>query len=263
MRKLLILANVTIQTYVAYRVNFVLWRFRSLISLTALYFLWSQAVVNNPQVASYSREQIFSYIFLANFLNAVVLSSRVDQLAGDILNGSIINQLLKPLSIFTTLGVREIVDKLTNVIFSALEIVIFIALVRPTLFMQTDPLALLWFAVFAVMALLISFYISFSLSMIAFWTTEIWAPRFIFLVLISVLAGTLFPLDIFPTAVYQLMLLTPFPYLVYVPAHIFVAGYTPMVWQFLLIGGIWLGATALLSHALWKRGLREFTFLGR
>lgn len=263
MRKYLLLAWVVLNTYIVYRTNFVMWRVRSVLTLLMLYFLWSQAAVGRAEIAGYSPAQIYAYIFLANFLNATVLSSRVDQLAGDILNGTIINQLLKPFSIFSLIGTREAVDKAVNILFSLAETALFIMIFQPPLTLRTDLATILTFTGFLSLALLLSFYISFSLSMLAFWTAEVWAPRFIFLVLISLLAGTMFPLDLFPEWIYTLMLLTPFPYLVYVPAKILVGGLTPEIVGFAIFGIGWLGLAGAVAHASWNKGLREFSFFGR
>lgn len=263
MRKFLLLASTTLSSYLVYRLNFVLWRVRTMFSLLLLYFLWSQALIANPNIAGYTTPMIFSYIFLANFLNAVVLSSKTDQIAGDIRNGAIINQLLKPLNYFYIVGTREVVDKIMNIAFSIVEILLFAFIFRPPFFFQQDPLSLLVFIAFILLALLISFYISFGLSIIAFWTSEIWAPRFIFMIFFSLVAGTLFPLDIFPKQIYEFLIYTPFPYLVYVPAKIFVHGVNAETIKFAIIGIVWLVGIIIITTSMWKKGLREFAFFGR
>jgi ABC-2 type transport system permease protein len=232
-------------------------------SLLLLYFLWSQALIGNPNVAGYTAPMIFTYIFLANFLNAVVLSSRTDQVAGDIRNGAIINQLLKPLNYFYIVGTREVVDKIMNIAFSICEIIIFAAIFRPTFYIPHDLLNIFVFLGFVILALLISFYISLGLSLIAFWTSEIWAPRFIFMIFFSLVAGTLFPLDIFPKQLYDFLLLTPFPYLVFVPAKILILGVTPETTKFAVTGLVWLFIVFSITTIMWRKGLREFAFFGR
>lgn len=263
MKKYLVYFGVRVQENLAYRLNFILWRVRNVFTLLFLYFLWVNVLKVNTSIQGYTEPLIFTYLFLANFLNAVVLSTKTDQVAGDILNGNIINQLLKPVSFFGIVGTRELVDKLINIVFSIVEVSVFLIIFHPPLFLQTDPMALLVFLFFVILALLISFFISFALSMIAFWTTEIWAPRFIFMVLISMIAGTIFPLDILPPVLYNLFLLTPFPYLVYVPAKIFLFGVTAQTVQFALVGMMWLCISYVCSVLLWKRGIKSFSFFGR
>ncbi len=253
----------TVNTYIAYRLNFILWRVRTMFSLLLLYFLWTQALLASPEIAGYTKPMIFTYIFLANFLNAVILSSRTDQIAGEIRNGDIINFILKPSSYFFRVGSREVVDKILNTLFSIAEIFLFTLIFKPEFVLPSDVLHIAVFLGFIVLATLISFYISTSLSLIAFWTSEIWAPRFIFMIFFSIVAGTLFPLDIYPEPLYNALLFTPFPYLVYVPAVVFIKGLTSETYYFAAGGVFWLITTWGLVTYMWRKGLREFAFFGR
>lgn len=263
MRTFLLLAYATLNTYLVYRLNFVLWRVRTMFSLLLLYFLWTQAFIGHATVAGYTEPMILTYIFLANFLNAVILSSRTDQIAGDIRSGAIINQLLKPYNYFSLVGTRELVDKVMNIAFSILEIIIFVVIFHPNFYIPTDSIGILVGLGFIIVALLISFFISFGLSVIAFWTSEIWAPRFIFMIFFSLVAGTLFPLDIFPKQIYNVLIFTPFPYLVYVPAKTIIHGVTGETIQFAIIALSWLAVVFSITMYTWRKGLREFAFFGR
>jgi ABC-2 type transport system permease protein len=263
MRKYATIFRVKLDEYFAYRLNFVMWRLRTVLGFLLLYFVWANVAVGNREIAGYSTEEIFTYIFFANIVNAVVLSSVTSSISGEILNGDIINYLLKPMGFFRYILVREAVDKTMNVAFSILEFGIFYLIFRPPISFQTDPLNLIAFAAMLLVAMAISFFVSLSLSFIAFWSTEIWAPRFIFFVLISLLAGTVFPLDILPEPLYQAFLLTPFPYFVYAPTKMFVTGITPATLAMLGTGCLWVLGTGFLAISLWRKGIREFSFFGR
>lgn len=263
MKKYLILVRTKIDEYLAYRINFIFWRIRNVFNLILIYFLWLNVYQNTSIVSGYTEAGIFTYIFIANILNAVVLSGKTDQVAGDILSGAIINQLLKPYSFFGMVLTREVADKIMNIAFSLVEISLFLLILRPEIILQTNPEGWIFLIVFTLLALALSFLISLSLSFIAFWSTEIWAPRFIFMILISLAAGTLFPLDILPEPLYNAFMLTPFPYLVYVPAQAYLLGYTSQTVQFLGIGFIWTALFYGVCVLLWKKGMREFSFFGR
>jgi ABC-type uncharacterized transport system permease subunit len=88
MKKYLVYFGVRVQENLAYRLNFVLWRVRNIFGLLFLYFLWVNVLQVNTHIKGYTAPFIFMYLFLANFLNAVVLSTKTDQVAGDILNGN-------------------------------------------------------------------------------------------------------------------------------------------------------------------------------
>lgn len=249
--------------YFTYRLSFVLWRVRNVLSFIIIFFLWNSIYAQKAIVFSYSAEKMLTYILLVNLLNAIVLSTRTTDIASEIVSGDIINYLTKPISFLSTITTRELADKTINTAFAILEVTLLIYFLQPHILIQTE------IAVYAValLALVIgainAFFISFSLSLVAFWTSETWAPRFIYFILISLLAGTAFPLDILPPTLYTALLLTPFPYLVYLPSVIYLNGLTQQTIFLFMIGTIWAVGIYLFTKFLWNKGMREFSFYGR
>lgn len=263
MYKYLTIARVYLAEYLVYRLSFVLWRFRVVLSLLLTYFLWTSVYSARLKVFGYSETQILTYILLIYIIGDLVYSSRIADLSSQIRNGGIINYLLKPFSFFGTMFTREGVDKGLNLAFSFLEVGILVFLLKPSLFLQTDLFTWLLVLVAIGTGMVISFFISFAIALIAFWSTEVWAPRFVFNILITVLAGSYFPLDILPHPFYTVLLLTPFPYFAYLPAKIYLEGASLNVLLLTGVGIIWAGLSYLFAKSLWRRGIREFSFFGR
>lgn len=261
--KYLVLIRTKLDEYIAYRLNFIFWRVRNIFNLLLLFFLWQNIYQSSVSIPGYTEPAIFTYIFVANIMNALILSSKTDQVGGDILNGNIINQLLKPIHFFKYIGTRELADKIMNLVFSILEVSLFLIIFQPPFLIQMD--STVWAAVllFTGIALALSFLISFSLALIAFWSTEIWAPRFIFMVIISLVSGTLFPLTLLPEALYAAAMLTPFPYLVYVPTQTYLFGWTADSTSYLIVSLVWVAIFSWIARTLWQKGMREFSFFGR
>lgn len=263
MAAFIILLQKKIDEYFVYRLNFILWRVRNIFNLLLLFFLWNTIYTNDVEIAGYTKDMIFTYILIANFVYAVVVSSRTDQFGGDILNGNIINFLLKPTSIFSYIGSREVADKVLNTLFAIGEILLFVLIFQPPFIFQSNILALGSFIVFMLLGICISFLLGFSMALFAFWSTEIWAPRFIFFVVISLVAGTLFPLDILPDVWQAWLMVTPFPYLVYAPAKAYVFGLTPEMTYHFGIAILWCIGLYYIAVWQWQTGLKQFSFFGR
>jgi ABC-2 type transport system permease protein len=261
--KYLVLIKTKLDEYIAYRLNFIFWRVRNIFHLLLLFFLWQNIYKGSVSIPGYTEAAIFTYIFVANSMSALVLSSKTDQVGGDILNGNIINQLLKPINFFSYVGTREIADKIMNLVFSLIEVTLFLVVFRPPFLLQTDITAWITLIPFLCIALALSFLISFSLALIAFWSTEIWAPRFIFMVIISLVSGTLFPLTLLPDPIYATAMLTPFPYLIYVPTQIYLFGWTADTFNYLMVSLVWIGIFSIIARTLWHKGMKEFSFFGR
>jgi len=200
---------------------------------------------------------------LINILSSLVLGTRTTDVANDILTGDIANYFLKPMSFFKFLISKEVADKFVNFTFSVLEILLLLFVFKPHIYIQTNPLPYLLFFISIFIGLVLSFCISVSLSFIAFWSTDTWAPRFIFFTLVSMLAGTFFPLDILPKSIYNLLLLTPFPYLLFLPSKIFTHGFSFDILIPLVISIIWTVILINLTKIIWKNGIKNYSAYGR
>lgn len=263
MKKYIKIFQVSALQYFVYRLSFVLWRVRNVLGLIFLYFLWTSFFAHQSVIFSYTAGELITYILLINILTAVVLGTRTADIANEILNGNIVNYLLRPFSFFKFTITKEITDKLINLIFSIGEIILLIIVFRPDIFIQTNPATYILFLMTTTIAVIISFFISLILSFLAFWSAEIWAPRFIYLVLISLIAGTFFPLDVLPSSLYNILLLTPFPYLVYFPTKIYIHGFSVTQIIPLVVSILWALILYKLTLRVWENGIKNYSAYGR
>lgn len=263
MRKYLEVFRTTLGQYFAYRLNFILWRFRMVLNLFIIYFLWQSVFEGRGNLFGYSKTQMLTYILLSSLISNFVLGTRTVDIAGEILSGDIINYLLKPISFFKYYLARDLTDKILNVSFAIIEIFLIIILFKPLVYFQNNISVYLPFIVFIFFGTLISFFISIGLSFVGFWTNEVWAPRFIYFILIVFLSGTYFPLDILPKPIYYFLLLTPFPYFYYLPTKIYLQGINQNLVFEIIICFVWVYLSYNLARFLWHKGLKSYSFFGR
>ncbi len=260
MRKFIQIAATTSKEYLAYRLNFILWRLRRLLSLLVIFFLWFSIFEKQSQFGLYSKEILLSYILYSNFVSDLTLSSRVAEIAELLNSGGIINILLKPVSLFFYYFTRDIADKSINAGFAVCEILLVIILFKPPIiFPQHIPL----FLPFLFMGIGIAFFINMILSFVGFWTTEVWAPRFLFYMLVSFLAGTYFPLDLLPKGAYTILMLTPFPYIFYIPTKILIGQIASIPAWHIAVSVGWVFVLFKTATIIWKNGNKNFSFWGR
>jgi len=260
MKKYLTIFTTTIKEYFAYRLNFVLWRLRMFISLIVIFFFWLAVMQNNANFAGYSQTMLLTYILYSSLIADFVLGTRTSDVAGEINNGNIINNLLKPVSFFRLYLIKDFADKSINVIFSLIEVLLVILLAKTYLII---PQNILLFSIFFINGIFISFYINLLLSFIGFWTTESWAPRFVFLTVVYFLSGSYFPLDMLPKTIYQLILLTPIPYLFFLPTKVIIGRVDSFVIYELIGSLFWVLACRFFAHYIWNKGNKSFSFWGR
>lgn len=263
MKKYLMIVYVGIMQMFSYRLSFILWRFRNIFNLLFVYFLWTSVFINRPSAFNYTQNQLVSYILLINLLSSLVLATRTIDVGADILSGDIMNYLLKPFSFFKLIISRDVGDKLVNGIFSIAEIMMLLFIFKPHVFIQTDLASYVLFFISLVIGIIIAFFISLNLSFFAFWVNEIWAPRYIYSIVLWFLAGSFFPLDILPKFIYAILLLTPFPYLIFLPSKIFLNGFSPTILIPMGLSLIWCFILFFITKKVWNLGIKNYSAYGR
>jgi len=263
MYKYLYVSKNSFAEYMAYRLNFILWRLRVVISILITYFLWLAIYQGRQIIFNYDKQAMFTYIVLLTFLQGIVFSTQTFRVAEEINNGTLSNYLLRPVNFIAYNLFRDISDKLINTFFSIIEIALILFILRPDFFWQTDPGRLILFMAAIIVSTILYFFINLTLSFIGFWSREVWAPRFIFFIIVTFLAGTYFPLDIFPVAIYKILELLPFTYLIFFPLKIYLGHLAfPNILIGFFISFFWLIALYYLTKIVWHKGLRAYTAEG-
>jgi len=262
--KYLHLIKLYFQEYFVYRLNFVLWRFRSFVLFISLFFFWLAVYGNQEEILGYQKTQMVTYLIIVTFLRSFVLSSRTADIAGKIRSGELTKIMVLPVRMINYWAGRDLVDKLLNLFFTTLEISLILIIFKFPFEFPQNPINYLYFSLMVILAILLFFFFSFFLSVTAFWTEELWATRWLFgVVFLNFLAGSTFPIDILPTWFTKLASLTPFPYLVYYPAKIWLEQLEGVeILRVMGIGAFWLVIFFLLSRFLWRKGARNYGAFG-
>ena len=264
MKKYFLIAKNMIDETISFRLNFVMWRLRVILQILTLYFLWLSILPKNTSFLGYNQSQILTYILGTSILSAFVLASRSHSVGDEINRGDLSNFLLKPLNYFLYHFARDMGDKFMNLIFSIAELTILFYILKPPLFIQTDSLYLVLALFAAVLALVLYFFINFLLGLIGFWSPEVWAPRFIFFIVITFFAGGLFPLDILPKQIFGIFQFLPFTYLLYFPLKIYLGQLAlPEITRGISISLIWTFLMLFIVKSIWDFGLKLYTAQGR
>lgn len=252
--------------YFVYRLNFIMWRVRTVLQLLTIYFLWASLFLGREsgELFGYTQKIILTYILGAAFLRAIVFSTRTLDIGEQIQRGELSNFLIRPINYFFYKAAQDVSDKAINIFFAVFEIGLIFLILKPPVFIQTDPFFLLFFALSASIAIVLYFLISFILGLIGFWSPEVWGPRFIFFIITEFLAGGLFPLDILPKWLFALLSALPFPYLLYFPLKIYLAKLTTFQMAIgILVGLAWVLILYYMVVFFWRKGLSLYEAVGR
>lgn len=264
MKKYVRIAKAVMQEMLIYRINFFLWRARQIMQVLIIYYLWLAILPPNKTFAGYDQSLMLTYVFATTVIGMIVYSSRSSSIGNDINSGDLSNRLLKPMNYLFTWFVTDLGDKVMNVFLSVIELIILYLLLKPPLFIQTDPQIIFFSVLVVLIAISMYFFFNVLLGFVAFWSPEVWAPRFIFTILLTFFAGGLFPLDLLPNSLYQFFMYLPFPYLLYFPVKIYLGTLSYMqILQGITVSILWSFILFFATQLIWQKGLRTYTAQGR
>ncbi len=267
MGKYLHVFKIGIQNTLVYRANFLFRAVFGLIPLTGTLFLWKTIYAGkgpDSLVGDYTLSSMISYYLLITFIDALTAVAEDDwQIAADIKDGLISQILLKPMDY---LLYRLFLDASARKIYTTVALIpvtLFALYLRQHLAVPADVATVLVFGVSLVMAAFLQFFIAYSVALLSFWVLDISTFIFIQFAFEYIASGHLFPLDILPPALAQVLKFTPYPYLCYFPAAIYLGRVSgPDLWQGLAIQTCWVAAGLMAARWMWSRGIRRYSAVG-
>lgn len=266
MNKYLTIFKISFAQEFAYKINFIMWRVRNVLQVFLIFFLWDTVFTDSSrQVFGYDRAKILTYIFGLLLVKAFVLSSRSIDIPGEISSGKLANYLIKPISYFKYWLVRDFSSKSLNLIFAGVEFGLLYLLLKPPIFFQRDILLFFLFLLSLGLAIILYFLLLLLFGMLAIWYPEQgWGPIFLLIILVDFLAGGIFPIDIFPAGISNILYLTPFPYLLFVPIQIYLGKFSSVfIFKSILMALFWIGVIWVVVKRTWNLGLKLYRSEGR
>ena len=267
MRKYLHVFAIGIQNTLVYRVNFLFRAAFGLIPLAGTLYVW-RAIYGGKeagaQISHYALSGMVSYYLLVTFVDALTAVAEDDwQIAADIKDGNISQFLLKPLDYLAYRLCLYISGRAIYTTVALVPVAIFTFVLREDFVWAASPAAVGLFALSVVLAGLLQFFIAYLMALLAFWVLDVSTFIFIQFAFEYLASGHLFPLDILPAWLAQLLKLTPYPYLCYFPVSIYLGRVTGAeLWQGLAIQTAWVLLGYALARYVWSRGIRKYSAVG-
>src|SRR5438477_7411702 len=257
--------NIGLQNTFVYRWNYFLRALFGLIPLAGTVFLW-RAVFRERGGGLHGYDyasMIYYYLLTILVSNLVTPTEDEWQIASDIREGQINSFLTKPVNY---LGYRFSIFLSGRLVYTAVTILPIAAIFfyfRHFIVLPNDTMT--WLAAFVslLMSAFIQFFLTYALSMMAFWILEISTIVFIVYSFEYFLGGQMFPVDIMPVGVQAVMKWLPFYYELFCPIAIFLGRLQGAeLVQAFAIQSCWLVVTWAVAQFMWKRGLGHYQAVG-
>ncbi|MBW4577800.1 MAG: ABC-2 family transporter protein [Aphanothece sp. CMT-3BRIN-NPC111] len=240
-----------------YRAELILWALSGSLPLI-LMGVWIQAAQGGR--FGLEPEELVRY-FLAVFLvRQFTVVWVVWEFEKEVVQGKLSPRLLQPLDPVWHHVAAHLSERLARLPFAIALVTLFFFL-YPQAFWLPSIKTLLLFLLVTGLAFALRFLIQYTFALFAFWTERASAIEQFWLLFYLFLSGLIAPLELFPAPVREVVLWTPFPYLVHFPAAILVGLEVDVVRGLLSILG-WGALFFVWNRWLWRRGLKHYSGMG-
>jgi ABC-2 type transport system permease protein len=253
------------QTAMEYRVNFLISLISAIYPIIIQTFLWTAIFKGSGQTLlyGYTYEQMIAYTFLAGLVTRLVRTGFEYEIMDDVKSGKFSKFLVQPLGYFPYRLSSYFGNKLPGQVMILLILVAVLAGLSVAGTVSLSIASVLCFLLTMLLATALNFLIFYCFSAMAFWIVEV---GFLFegiRIVIILLSGGIFPLEVFGEKFVQASNYLPFKYTVAFSVNV-LTGKTPIsqTLEGALIQLVWIGVFFLLAQALWKVGGRRYVAVG-
>jgi len=203
----------------------------------------------------------FARYFLAAFLvRQFTVVWVIWEFEREVVEGKLSFRLLQPLNPIWHHFLSHLAERFARLPFALLLVGLFFLLYPQAVWLPSAT-DLFLFLVVVNLAFALRFLMQYTLSMFAFWIERASALEQFWFLFYLFLSGLVAPLEVFPPLLREIVLWTPFPYLINFPASLLV-GLPVHVGQGLLIMLGWTVVFYGLYRWLWRRGLQQYSGMG-
>jgi ABC-2 type transport system permease protein len=253
------------QVALEYRINFAISLISAAYPIFIQTFLWTAIYHNSSESAlfGYTYRQIIAYTFMAGLVARIVRTGFEYEIMDDVKTGKFSKFLVQPLGYFPYRLANFFGQKLISLamILSLLAIMLVGLNVFWDISLQFSRI--MAFLVTLALAMALNFLIFYCISSIAFWIVEI---GFLFegvRIVIILLSGGIFPLEVFGERFVKITNLLPFKYTVSYPINVLNGKLAASeIAPGLLIQCVWIAVCVVLANALWRVGSKRYVAVG-
>lgn len=200
------------------------------------------------------------YLFVIGSLSFLSWPGVANVLEQDMREGSIAAALIRPVRYINTLFISELPENMMLAAFGMTPILIAIYIIAG---LHTGAIAILAFVAEIAIAFVIINLIGFIIGSLAIYFTSIYGILNGIVTLFAILGGGIMPITLYPKFAYSILMLTPFPYLYFVPGATFTGilqlGALPQVFA---IGIGWIAVLGFVANIVWKKVSRDINSVG-
>jgi ABC-2 type transport system permease protein len=226
--------------------------------------IWSKVYSRSQQESlyGYSSKQMILYVIVVAVLGRFFSTGFEYEINVDIKEGGLNKYIVHPINYYWYRAFVFWGEK-TSVVLPYMLSIFLVLIVSGSIGMIFSGIRFIAFIVAVCIALVICYSLYFCIGMLAFWISEVSRVFPAFSVILSLLSGGLFPLDVLGKGFATLKNYLPMNYMLQFPVDLLInkemensIGYS------MAIGTVWAIVLILISQLLWNCGLKKYVSVG-
>ena len=261
MSRYLQFAVIRFKSKTAYRFDYFLGILNSLLSFVVYYSIY-KALYGGAQ----SIDGVSFSMVTTSFLISLGLSSAFHKnemfLQDKIKQGTIANELLKPINFKLRMLFEDAGDGAFNVVFNFLPTALIAALFA-NICAPSGAINILLCIASVILGYIVLWQISFIVQCWSFWLFSVWGIVTIKNVVINILAGAYIPMWFMPEKIRSILRFTPFESIYFMPVQLYLGQLSE--WEILfgfLRQLVWIAGLYVIGELCWRSGIKRLVIQG-
>ncbi|WP_020153811.1 ABC transporter permease [Caldibacillus debilis] len=229
-----------------------------IIQMITTVFVWRALYSGENDIGNYNISEMTTYLILTSLLSVIFSPNSAFRLSNLISSGKLSILLIRPYSYFFESFSVFLGQKVVQICVVFIMIICFFML---GLFQFSFP------NIVSILLVLTNFILLFIflsvMGELSFWLIEMWPLRPIYNGLLSLFGGVMFPLDLLPESILNIIQFTPFSLFGYVNTKAIMGELsTDAMFNFLIASMLWIIFFQIIYIILWKKGLKKYEGVG-
>ena len=225
--------------------------------------VWTSIANVKGDVNGFTANDFITYYMVLLICDQVTSNIIIHTFAYKIQDGSLSGELIKPVHpMLTSALVNNVAFKMLSMMGLTPIWIILYFLFKPDFSNVAFQNVLLAIPVM-VIAFLIGYLLSATITALAFWTTRIYSIHEFYFALILLFSGQFVPLPLMPKVIQDIAQYLPFQLLLYFPIQLILGKLSAdQIVMGYVMAGVWLVLAAFLFNIVWRNGVKRYSAVG-
>ncbi|MBK8398895.1 MAG: ABC-2 family transporter protein [Leptospiraceae bacterium] len=250
------------QRSIAYKLEYYTGLMNAFLYIFIFTSVWQTVAKESPgALGTWSGETLVSYAILSTLIK-VSFGRNESLLTNKIKTGDIVYDILKPYNFVMMYFADSFGVSLFQLFARAIPLLIF-SLLFFGIVPSVTTISLLQFIPVYFMSFLLFILFGFMISSLAFFFTEVFSFMILYSALVTLMSGSVIPLNLFPDFLVKIISWSPFPYLYYYPTTVLIGTPIQMTYEELLLRYfLELTIVGSITFSIYFSGKKKLEFAG-